>query len=75
MGLINSIGNLGGFFGAIAVGYLNKHMGGFRYGFGLIGLDLLVAASLSLALNSPRPVALIPGESDFPNLRGSAVTS
>jgi MFS family permease len=54
MGLINSVGNLGGFFGAFVVGYLNKHMGGFRYGFGLIGLDLLVAALLCLGLNPVR---------------------
>jgi MFS family permease len=75
MGLINSVGNLGGFFGALAVGYLNKHMGGFRYGFGLIGLDLLVAASLSFGLKSARRVALTPGEPDVANLRGSTVTS
>lgn len=54
MGFINSLGNLGGFFGALAVGYLNKHLGGFRYGFGLIGLDLLMAALLSLLLNPVR---------------------
>ena len=75
MGLINSVGNLGGFFGAIAVGYLNKHMGGFRYEFGLIGLDLLVAASLSLALNAGRRVASTPGEPEFPDLGRSTVGS
>ena len=75
MGFINSLGNLGGFFGAIAVGYLNKHLGGFRYGFGFIGLDLLVAAALSLGLVAAPHAAFAPGETDFSNLGPSTVTS
>ncbi len=47
LGLINAIGNLGGFFGPLAVGYLNKHTGNFVYGFGLLGAGLVLAAILS----------------------------
>jgi sugar phosphate permease len=57
MGLINAIGNLGGYFGPLLVGYLDKHTGGFEYGFGLLGLSLLVAGALALCLTSARPVA------------------
>ena len=44
----------GAFFGAVAIGYLDEHVGGFRYGFGFIGMDLLVAAILCLLLNPIR---------------------
>ncbi|MGH9355631.1 MAG: MFS transporter, partial [Terriglobia bacterium] len=54
IGLVNSVGSLGGFFGAVATGYLNQQTGGFRYGFGLIGVDLLVAALLCLLLKPIR---------------------
>jgi sugar phosphate permease len=52
MGLINSVGNLGGFFGSIAIGYLNKDRGGFLYGFGFVALSMLVASVICLALRS-----------------------
>lgn len=52
MGLINSVGNLGGFFGSLAIGYLNKDRGGFLYGFGFVALSMLVASVVCLALNS-----------------------
>jgi len=47
VGFINAIGNLGGFFGPLAVGYLNKRAGNFVYGFGLLGAGLVVAGILS----------------------------
>ena len=50
MGLINAIGNLGGFFGPLAVGYLNKRTGSFIYGFGTLSLGLLVGSVLALLL-------------------------
>ena len=53
MGLINAIGNLGGFFGPLAVGYLNNRTGSFIYGFGTLSLGLLVGSALALLL---RPV-------------------
>jgi MFS family permease len=52
MGLINSVGNLGGFFGSMAIGYLNKDHGSFLYGFGFVALSMLVASVFCLALNS-----------------------
>lgn len=54
MGLINSIGNLGGFFGSLAIGYLGKDAGSFLYGFGLVGTSMLVASLVCLLLNPGR---------------------
>lgn len=51
LGLINAIGNLGGYFGPVAVGYFLKRSGGFVYGFGLLGIALLVAAALAFMLH------------------------
>lgn len=50
MGLINAIGNLGGYFGPVVVGYFLKRSGGFVYGFGTLGAGLLLAAVLSFLL-------------------------
>jgi ACS family tartrate transporter-like MFS transporter len=50
MGLINAVGNLGGYFGPLAVGFLNHHTGNFRYGFGLLSLGYLAGAGLTLLL-------------------------
>ena len=55
MGLITAIGSLGGFFGPVAMGYLNKHNGNFRYGFALVGITLLVISVLSLFIKSVHP--------------------
>jgi sugar phosphate permease len=57
MGLINAIGNLGGYFGPLVVGYLNKRTGNFVFGFGALGLALLMGAALALLL---RPVKRVP---------------
>jgi len=58
MGLINAIGNLGGYFGPVVVGYFLKHSGGFVYGFGLLGIALLVGAGLGFLLHpAETPVA------------------
>lgn len=54
MGFINAIGNLGAFFGSFGVGYLNKQTGGFSYGFGLLGIVLLIASALCLLLTPTR---------------------
>ena len=50
MGLINGLGNLGGFFGPLAVGFILNRWGDFRYGFGLISLGYLTGAGLTLLL-------------------------
>ncbi|MDE3181279.1 MAG: MFS transporter [Acidobacteriota bacterium] len=49
MGLINALGNLGGFFGPLVVGYLNQQTGSFVGAFATLGVGWLVAAALSVA--------------------------
>jgi MFS family permease len=51
MGLINAIGNLGGYFGPVVVGYFLKRSGGFVYGFGILGAALVVGAVLCFMLH------------------------
>jgi len=59
MGLINALGNLGGYFGPLAVGFVFHQMGDFRYAFGLLSLAYLAASGLTRLLpsqaSSPRP--------------------
>ena len=62
MGLINAIGNLGGYFGPLAVGFLNKTTGSFVYGFGALSLGLLVASGLAFLLHTPESAPLGRGE-------------
>src|SRR6202030_2681579 len=56
-GFVNGIGNLGGFFGPLLVGYLNRRTGSFAYGFGVLSLFMLTGAGLTYALVPPVPVA------------------
>jgi len=55
MGLINAIGNLGGYFGPVVVGHFLKQSGGFVYGFGILGIALIVAAAMSFMLRPAEP--------------------
>ncbi|MGH9432941.1 MAG: MFS transporter [Terriglobia bacterium] len=58
MGLINSVGNLGGFFGPLLVGYLNQRTGSFKLAFGLLAAGWLIDALICVTLVSARkPVA------------------
>jgi sugar phosphate permease len=50
MGLINAVGNLGGYYGPLAVGYLNQRTGNLVAAFALLGLGLLAGAGLTLLL-------------------------
>ena len=50
MGLINAIGNLGGYFGPLVVGYFAKKSGGFVYGFGALAAAMLIGSALSFML-------------------------
>lgn len=50
MGMINSVGNLGGYAGPKIMGFLAQRTGNFRYAFGSLAIGLLVAAALTLAL-------------------------
>jgi sugar phosphate permease len=49
-GLINGVGNLGGFVGPVLVGYLRNRTDGFVYSFVVLGVALLIAATLVLLL-------------------------
>jgi MFS family permease len=53
MGLVNALGNLGGYFGPLAVGFVFHRMGDFRYAFGLLSLAYLTGSALTLLLPSP----------------------
>ena len=55
MGLINAIGNLGGYFGPVVVGHFLKQSGGFVYGFGSLGIALIIAAGMSFMLRPAAP--------------------
>jgi MFS transporter, ACS family, tartrate transporter len=48
--LINSVGNLGGFVGPYAVGFIRQQSAGFGGAFALLSSSLLVAAFLALAM-------------------------
>jgi len=52
MGLVNALGNLGGYFGPLAVGFVFHRMGDFRYAFGLLSLAYLSGSALTLLLPS-----------------------
>ena|SRR5208282_3958796 len=52
MGLINALGNLGGYFGPLAVGFVYHRTGDFRYAFGLLSLAFLTGSALTLLLPS-----------------------
>jgi sugar phosphate permease len=52
-GLVNGVGNLGGFFGPLLVGYLNKRTGSFLYGFGMLSVFMMIGAALTFALSPP----------------------
>jgi sugar phosphate permease len=58
MGLINALGNLGGYFGPLVVGYLNQRTGNFLWAFALLSAGFLAASALSLLL---RPARQKPG--------------
>jgi sugar phosphate permease len=58
MGLINALGNLGGYFGPLVVGYLNQRTGNFVLAFGVLGAGLLAGGIVAvLLLPKPRPVS------------------
>ncbi|HZQ21835.1 MAG TPA: MFS transporter [Terriglobales bacterium] len=55
--LINSIGNLGGFFGPYALGWVRNATGTFRGGLLVLGASLAVSGALALAIRSGRKQA------------------
>jgi len=54
MGLINAIGNLGGYFGPLVVGYLNTRTGNFVYAFSVLSGGLLAGAAMTALLHRSR---------------------
>jgi ACS family tartrate transporter-like MFS transporter len=48
--LINSISNLGGFFGPAIMGWLKQHTGGYSAGLGVLALGMTLAAVLVIAV-------------------------
>jgi len=54
MGLVNALGNLGGYFGPLLAGYMNKRTGSLFYAFGLLSLCLLIGSGLALFLPERR---------------------
>jgi MFS transporter, ACS family, tartrate transporter len=54
IGLINSVGNLGGFAGPYVVGYLSKRTNSFFFGVLYLSLSALLAACFVLSLRAPR---------------------
>jgi sugar phosphate permease len=50
MGLVNALGNLGGYFGPLAIGYINQHTGSFVYAFGLLSAAYFSSSVLILIL-------------------------
>ena len=62
IGLINSIGNLGGFAGPYIVGYLNTATKSFLGGIMYLSLSALAGAGLILALRQTKPPTIKPSE-------------
>jgi MFS family permease len=50
MGMVNALGNLGGYFGPLAVGFVYHRTGDFRYAFAVLSFALLLGATVSLFL-------------------------
>ncbi len=58
VGLINSVGNLGGFVGPFVVGYLNTTTGSFFAGTAYLAISALAAATIIIALRHDDPSRL-----------------
>jgi len=50
MGLVNALGNLGGYFGPLVIGYINERTGNFVYAFGLLSAAYFLSSVLILFL-------------------------
>jgi ACS family tartrate transporter-like MFS transporter len=54
IGLINSVGNLGGFVGPFALGYLKDMTGHHHAGMAVLAISLLFAGLIALAIKPAR---------------------
>jgi nitrate/nitrite transporter NarK len=50
MGLVNALGNLGGYFGPLAFGFVYHRTGDYRYAFAVLSMALLAGAATALLL-------------------------
>jgi len=57
IGMINSIGNLGGFVGPYAIGYIKSATGSFALAYGLLTIFFILALILTLSLKKFKAVA------------------
>jgi ACS family tartrate transporter-like MFS transporter len=60
--MINSVGNLGGFVGPFAIGWLKNVTGGYSAGLYLVGATLAVSAVVTLMLSRQSKQAPAAGE-------------
>lgn len=57
MGLVNAVGNIGGWAGNYAFGWLKQETGGTAIPFAVLGSGLVLAAGLALFLPKPKPAS------------------
>ncbi|HMY72123.1 MAG TPA: MFS transporter, partial [Blastocatellia bacterium] len=59
VGLINSVGNLGGYFGPQVVGQMKKDSGSYTPGLKFLGVSILVSGLLAMLLRLPQKQKLV----------------
>jgi sugar phosphate permease len=59
-GMVNAVGNLGGFFGPLLVGYLNHRTGSFAYGFAMLGACMCIGGGLACLVRPPASAPTVP---------------
>jgi sugar phosphate permease len=57
IGLINAVGSLGGYFGPLAVGYLERQSGSYHLAFAVLALVMLLGGAMSFLLEPNRQPA------------------
>jgi nitrate/nitrite transporter NarK len=57
MGLVNALGNTGGYFGPFIAGWLKETSGSLNLPFEALGVGILVAAALSCFLPKAKPIS------------------
>ncbi len=55
MGMVNALGNLGGYFGPLAVGFVYHRTADFRYAFAVLSLAMLLGAASAVFLPTRNP--------------------
>lgn len=64
IGLINAVGSLGGYFGPLAVGYLEKQTGNFHLAFSMLALAMLVGGVMTFLLDAGGPPTVLQGTAE-----------